>query len=178
MFAHDVRLVYLSLLAAGCAGTPGPSGYLQPAQVAQHEAYGAWIDVDFREDRAELAGELVAIGPDTVFVLTRSGLHTIARASINAARLGTYDSEWANLAYWVTGGTFMTASHGGYAIITAPIWIIIGSITAAAVSREPIEDVRGNDTLRWQEVSKFARFPQGMPRDIDRTKLTLPRSGR
>ena len=35
-----------------------------------------------------------------------------------------------------------------------------------------------NDTPRWQEVSKFARFPRGMPRDIDRTKLTLPRSGR
>ena len=178
MFAHDVRLVALSLLAAGCAGTPGPSGYLQPAQVTQHEAYGAWIDVDFKDDRAELAGELVAVEPDTVFLLTSSGLHTIARASINAARVGTYDSEWANIVYWVTGATLMTASHGWYASITAPIWIIVGSITAAAVSRGPIEDVRGNDTHRWNEVSKFARFPQGMPRGIDRTKLILPRSGR
>ena len=178
MFFRDVHLVALSLLAAGCAGTRGPSGYLQPAQVAQHEAYGAWIDVDFRDDRAELAGELVAVESDTVFVLTRSGLHTIARTSIHAARLGTYDSEWANLAYWVTGATLMTASHGWYSSITAPIWIITGVVAAATVSRGPIEDVKGNDVSRWREVSRFARFPQGMPRDIDRTKLTLPRYGR
>jgi hypothetical protein len=130
--------------------------------VAQHEAYGAWIDVYFKNDRAELAGEFIALEPDTVFVLTRGGLHAIPRATIEAARLGTYDSEWANLVYWVTGATLLTASHGWYAGITA------------SVSRGPIEDVRGIDTRRWQEVSKFARFPQGMPRDIDRAGLTLP----
>ncbi len=172
MFARNVRFLTLALLTMGCVSTRGPSGYLQPAQVAQHEAYGAWIDVYFKNDRAELAGEFIALEPDTVFVLTRGGLHAIPRATIEAARLGTYDSEWANLVYWVTGATLLTASHGWYAGITAPIWIITGVISTASVSRGPIEDVRGIDTRRWQEVSKFARFPQGMPRDIDR--LTLP----
>jgi hypothetical protein len=176
MSVRDVKFATLALLAAGCASTPGPSGYLQPAAVAQQESYGAWIDVYLENDRAEVNGELIAVESDTVFVLNRDGLHAVPRATINAARLGTYDSEWENVAYWVTGGTLLTASHGWYAAISAPIWIISGIIGAASVSRGPIEDVKGNNTRRWREVSKFARFPQGMPRDIDRTALTLSRA--
>jgi hypothetical protein len=174
MFARNPYLSLVALFATACASTPGPPGYLQPAESAQREAYGAWIDVRLRGDRTEVAGEFVAVGGDTVFVLTASGLRAIPRSSIEGARLGTYDSQWADLAYWVIGGTLMSASHGYYAAITAPLWIVIGSLTAGAVSRQPIEDVSGNNRSRWLEVSKFARFPQGMPRGIDRTTLRLP----
>lgn len=174
MFARNRYLALVALFATACASTPGPPGYLQPAEIAQREAYGAWVDVYLKGDRAELAGEFVAVGPDTVFVLTRRGLHAIPRSTIEGARLGTYNSQWANLAYWVAGGTLLSASHGYYAAITAPLWIVIGSLTAAAVSRQPLEHVSGNSASRWLEVSKFARFPQGMPSCIDRTTLRLP----
>ena len=44
------RLIVLAALTSGCAGTPGPSGYLQPAEVAQYQASGAWIPVYLKPD--------------------------------------------------------------------------------------------------------------------------------
>jgi hypothetical protein len=178
MFPRNLGVVAILLMTVTCARTPGPPGYLEPAEVEQRDAYGTWIDVHYEDNRTELSGEFIAVEPDTVFVLTRSGLRAIPRTMIKAARLGTYDSEWYKLAYWTTGGAFLTVSHGWYAAISAPVWIVTGIIAAASVSNGPIEEVNGNNDFRWQEVSKFARFPQGMPPGIDRTVLTLPQPRR
>ncbi len=169
------RLIVLATLTSGCAGTPGPSGYLQPAEVAQYQAYGAWIKVYLKPNYDELEGEFIAIDPDTLFVLNRGGLHAIPRDTIERARLGTYNSQWGALAAWTTVGSLATMSHGWYAGITLPVWMILGSVTTAVVSHGPIEGVRGHDSARWRELSKFARFPQGMPTGIDRTILTMHR---
>jgi hypothetical protein len=174
------RAVLLLLLAApGCAATRGPSGYLQPARIAQREAHGGWITLDMREARVD--GELIAVEAESVFVLTPEGLRVVHRDSVRSAVLGAYDSQSGQPAVWTMGGALTTASHGLGAIGTFPLWIITGSLMTASVSRGPLHTVsqnrlqdprqRDRARTRWAAIALWARFPAGMPRGLDRATL-------
>ncbi len=160
----------LILLVSACAGTPGPKGYLEPADVAQREAFGAWIGVRFVS--TEMGGELIAVHSDTMFVLNDSvGLEAVPLTSITYARLGWYNAQWGGLAAWTLLGSLSTISHGVGLLVSFPVWVIGGSLATSSVSRGPIVVVRQGDAEGWTLIARYARFPQGMPADLDRTVL-------
>jgi len=53
-------------------------------------------------------------------------------------------------------------------IISAPLWILTGSLSVAGASREAIIEFPRDS---WREFGKFSRFPQGLPMNIDRASL-------
>jgi hypothetical protein len=67
-------------------------------------------------------------------------------------------------------GTLSTISNGAFLLFTAPMWIIGGSIATGARSFEPIVDYPKRD---WGHLAPFARYPQGMPRGIDRKQIKM-----
>lgn len=124
----------------------------------------------FGEARAE--GELIAVGTDTVFLLSAEGLIAIPMRAITRATLTAYDAQWGGLAAWSTFGTVSTLSHGYGLIVSAPVWILTGSIATASASRAPRRQYRSGAEV-WREFRKFARFPQGLPPGVPRTSLRL-----
>lgn len=169
----------LIALAAACAGNPAPRGWLAPAPDAASDPYGAWVRVELAsaEKEAPLGGELIAIALDSVFVLTPDAeFHAIARADVTRARVAYYDSQYGQLAAWTMLGSVATLSHGWFLVFSFPIWAIGGSATTGGQSRAPLADVRENRGS-WDEVAKYARFPQGLPTELDRKRLRpkLPR---
>jgi len=173
----------LALLAA-CVSNPAPSGWLPPADVAATEANGGWITVDTAAQaqsgwlaagsspRTEIAGELIAVHADSVFVLAGSSLVSLPRAQVRRATLFAYESRWGELAMWGFFGTLSTASNGWYLGLTAPTWIITTAIAAGSRSRAPrvsLTDPRG-----WEGLRLYARFPQGLPAGLDRASLRPP----
>ena len=66
------------------------------------------------------------------------------------------------------GGALSTASHGVGLIISFPVWILIGSISTATQSYTPIQKF---PVKSWDELIKYARFPQGLPRVLELGKL-------
>lgn len=180
----------LALLTVSCASSNAPHAWLPPPRDVPASPLGAWIEVaivEMREEgrkerRVELwsEGEFLAVGAESVQILTVRGLESIPLRNVEFARVAVYQSQTAKGSLVTLGGVLSTASHGVGLILTAPLWLIAGSFTTGAVSREPLHDVPSKS---WQEVSIYARFPQGLPADFDATGLRFdprlqPRSER
>ncbi len=118
-----------------------------------------------------IEGELIAVQDDTVFVMTPSILFPIARQEIIGARLFTFDAQLQLIGIWTMLGALSTLSHGYFLVLSFPSWILIGTASASAESNAPIEKYPEKS---WNELRVYARFPQGLPRGIDRTSIQFP----
>jgi len=161
-----IGIIVVTPLLAGCVGTGAPSGWLSTASEAQKESKGAWIKIEYFSGASKrlIQGEFFAVNTETVYVGTAAGLRAISLSDIKKARLATYDSQYQKLSVWTLRGSLSTASHGWGLLLSAPVWIIGGSLAAAAQSRKPIESFPDSD---WNELKKFARFPQGLPEEFE-----------
>lgn len=160
------------LLVSGCASTSAPDAWQSTAQTMQREAYGAWIDVKLASPAdsvqpSRIQGELVAAGDDSLWVLPLDGsLRSVSRVAASRVRLTTFDANWGYLATWTTLGTLSTLSHGVGLVISAPVWMIGGSLAARSQSYKPVFEDPSTEVLR-----RYARFPQGLPPNVSRKDL-------
>ncbi len=160
----------LAVVAMGCASTTAPSQWLPRPDRAQALAYGGWISVYYAKGRTKLQahGELLAIHADSLFVLSANSLTAIPTAKTKKATLTAYDANVGPLVAWSVLGTLSTASHGAGLIISAPVWIITGIAATSAQSYAPQLSFPKKS---WNEFRKYARFPNGLPPNIDRRAL-------
>jgi hypothetical protein len=126
-------------------------------------------------DRAYLAGELIAITEDSVFVAAttfygRDAFHGVALANVRRARLNAYRSNAAAMGGLVALGAVSTISNGYFLGLTMPMWIIGGSGATGARSFEPIVEYPRRE---WTLLAPFARYPQGLPAGIDRDRIRM-----
>jgi hypothetical protein len=153
--------------AAGCFQSSAPPGWLPAPVDAQQQAFGSWISVQGQPRTPPLAqGELIAIDADTVHVLTGGRLVSIPKATICCAVLTAYRMDLSELQVWSAVGVLSTASHGLLLILTAPMWILGGTVATSTASYAPRIVSIDPVVLR-----PFARFPQGLPPTLDRSTL-------
>lgn len=164
----------LAALALRCASTGAPRGWLPHAKQAQQEAYGAWIWVEYSRGSAKQTaeGELIAVERDSIFILTQAStqdtLVAIAESEIELGRLTAYDAKDRLLAGWTAVGSLTTLSHGFGLLATLPLWVVSGSIATVAQSFAPVEEL---PVESWDDLRKYARFPQGLPEGLDSRML-------
>jgi hypothetical protein len=160
----STRIVGLAIALTACATNPAPRGWLQPARAEAAAAFGAWVVVD-----QALAGELIAVAPESLYVMPeQGGVTAVPRDSIRTLRVAAYASASSQLASWTAAGTLGTASIGWWAAIGAPVWIVVGSLATGSQSHAPIHDYRAGGAARladrdWDALRPLARFPQGWP---------------
>jgi hypothetical protein len=176
--AITILALLIALNIGGCAGTSAPRGWLPSVYDSREVAWGAWAEVELLEEVSsnKVKGELIAVHKDTAFVLTSDGLASAHRMQIKAIKLSTYDSQHWTYVSWTTLGVVSTASHGILLVASAPLWLIFGAMTTAAGSRENQVLCRSREfdmaeDRCWSHLSKFARFPQGLPDTVDRGTL-------
>lgn len=163
------RVAWVLLLAGvadGCATNTAPRNFLPAPAASQRTAYGGWIEVTRGDARhpERSAGELLAIQHDSVYLLSGRGPEVYAQSDVTSAKLTAYDSESGLLATWTLIGTLSTISHGWLLVLSAPVWIIAGSVTTAHQSHQP-EFLF--PTAAWEDLRAYARFPQGLPPGLD-----------
>lgn len=162
-------------MAAACTSNTAPPGFLpEPAQ-AGSDVYGSWMDVtvDGVDGRERIRGELLAVDPDTAWILSASGVRRFPTRAVVDGQLVAYDSAVGDVSGAVLLGVLSTVSNGAFLILTAPMWAIGGSIAAGSQSRLPLETLpAASETL-----APFARFPGGMPPGLD-TSVLRPRPRR
>ena len=164
-FLSKILGVAFCFLFADCATTDAPSHWLSdPDQVAT-DVRGGWIDIKSLE--GHITGELIAVTKDTVFAAD-SVLHAVVSGNIASARLVTYDAS--NMGDYVFLGTLSTISNGLFLFVTAPMWIIGGSIAAVSRSYDPVIDYPSKPLT---DFAPFARYPQGMPPGLDRGAIQM-----
>jgi hypothetical protein len=160
-------LFALLLAAVACAGNPAPEGFLPSPTKAVNDVYGGWIQVTVPVGRHDstIAGELIAARADTVWILPDSGgVTAVPTSTVKKGRLARYRSAVASVAGFTALGVLSTISNGLLSGLTAPLWVITGSVAASDESRAPLRDV---PPLRWADLAAYARFPQGLPPGID-----------
>ncbi len=173
----------------GCVSSSAPEGWLPQAQAVKTQAFGAWIEVQ-HENASLVFGELINVKDDSLLVLGTSDvealkqdetstpepvLQSIAHNQIDEARLFRYDSNWGKMALWSTIGVLSTASHGVGLILTAPLWLIIGSSSTAGQSRSPLVEYPEE---KWHAFVPFARYPQTLPDNLQRSHIKPKRTAR
>ena len=157
-----------------CASTNAPKNWLPDPDGLQTNVYGSWIELEYysRPGRsAYLYGELIAFSKDTVFIANNT-FHTIALSDIKSGRIASYQSNYLSMSGLVALGIISTLSHGYFSLLTAPLWLIGGSITTAVRSHEPIVDFKNDE---YSGFSQFARYPQGLPPAMNRQQIKMHR---
>ncbi|MBI5021482.1 MAG: hypothetical protein HZB59_08605 [Ignavibacteriales bacterium] len=176
--AISITIFLIGLLICGCTASKAPTNWLSPAPKMQEESYGGWIYIEYIEPAqtspAKITGEFIALNDTAICVQTQNdGILFIPANSIMRATLETFDNNYRSLSLWTLIGALSTASHGWAATISAPIWIIIGTIVTANASDEGIYTQKYPDMVWWESLTQYARFPQGLPDGINLINLKL-----
>ncbi|CAN5918161.1 hypothetical protein BH11MYX3_BH11MYX3_09550 [soil metagenome] len=171
MRARDLMLI---AALCGCVSNPDPR---QPSiQKMEREGLGGYIVVTTRQGEI-VQGELISVESQVVRVLRlgrQQSLVIVPLTDVRTAELYHYESE-GGLGVWAALGTLSTISHGFFLVLSAPAWILTGSLAAGIESRHVINEYPDDD---WPVFAKWARFPQGMPLGLDEEALLRPRAQR
>jgi hypothetical protein len=181
-------------LVISCKTFHAPPQYLPTAKQAQSDVYGGWIEV--KTNKGNINGELIAIQEKRVFVADLRTLHEIDLEDILSARLVTYNPESSKVFFHTAGGIVCTVGLAGLiptmilstgkvsfevflwllvspivaAIWTTPIWVTVGTGAAIYQSNLPIIDYPKKPL---DAFIPFARFPQGIPPDVDKNSIRM-----
>lgn len=179
-----ILILFFSLFE-GCKTSKIPAYYrFSPSQI-QKGITGSWTILTLRSKSApdvpsELSGELIAVQPDSIYILTEEKFLAVSSKIIDVAVLQIYENQGKKI------GTItalvalpnIIAAIGNHYYSQAFLglgmpWIITGISSAIREgyndsnllvfpARNPLNDFK-----------KYARFPKGLPTDIDRKRLHL-----
>lgn len=159
----------LLVLAIACASNPRtPDGWLPDREEAARDPYGGWAVVEGGGRRT--TGELIAVDGDSLFVLGENG-GLVGRERARIRRVVVVKYRPPTLWPWALLGGLSTISNGYLLIFTAPMWAIGGPLTIRAENRASRVEIPPG---AWEDAAPHARFPQGLPRGLDRSTL-VPR---
>lgn len=120
------------------------------------------------KSKTTLKGEFIALQDQLICILTQNdSVVFIPVFSIYYAVLETHEHKYGPLALWTLIGTLSTISHGFFLIITAPVWLISGTISTVNASYEGYFTKKHPDIEWWKSVERYARFPQGLPGGVN-----------
>lgn len=171
------------LFLSGCSASRIPVSYRFNPGALKREITGCWTEVNLNlknitNPEKALSGELIAIQSDTMYILTGTGLEGIRTSQIYEAVLYMYGNMSGKFAI-VTALLYlpdivaaMVIGEPAFLALGIP-WILTGSILSVAEGSNHSNLLNYPYNCQLQELKKFARFPQGMPRGIDKSRLHL-----
>ena len=170
------------LLVSGCNSSLVPSGYRNNIHDLPYLISGNWTDVKIKSpgtssEEIKVSGELIAIQSDTLYLLTTMMLECIYIPDIIESNLRIYSGNPGTYAL-ITGLLYLpdviaAAANGQAAFLALGLpGLIVGTIvTVNAANNSDILKYPYENNLK--DLSDYARFPQGMPPGIERSKLHL-----
>jgi hypothetical protein len=152
------------LLSTGCAartrtlGSPDVITRPPVAATSPEEAFGRQIRVD--TGTATFFGELLGCDPGFLYlhlnVVTENPYAMVPWPVVSRAEVRV-SSNTAYYVTWTVLGTLSAATHGIWAIVSAPVWLSAG--IPSAVWGASKDYVSG----KCAELAPLARYPQGLP---------------
>lgn len=174
-------LCFCLTVMSGCQKPMIPGSYMQKPVDATMGIKGSWIVINTHNDTLPLAeksisGELMAIQSDTVYLLTDSALMAVNRDMISSAVLYLFNPQSAIAP--IIAGVFSMPSVFGAIIKEEGAFLILGVPLLITGTIMGLNEGKGNvmkypDKYQFNDLTKFARFPQGLPSGLDPEKLHL-----
>jgi hypothetical protein len=172
MRSRELLIAAALLASAGCLHNPDP----RPRSMAeiQSDTHGGYAVVR-AGGQVVVWGELIAIGPSDVWILSGGRVIHTPLERVAELEVHPYALTVSAVAAWGLLGTLSTISHGFFLVLSAPVWIVTSTITAAVHSRTAHEKYH-RDQGNWPELAKWARFPQGIPPGVTEAEILYGRS--
>lgn len=171
-----VVVLVVALWATGCASTTAPRGFLPDLDAMDRHVYGGWAECMLVGGVA--AGELLAVDRDSLVLLSGRTVRTVPMNSISSMFVTGYDASAGGMAAWTVLGTLSTITHGVGLILSAPVWLLVGTISSVSYSYTPRESVTRRDldhpvsaARAIERLRMYARYPQGLPESLDHGAL-------
>lgn len=174
------------LIITGCDSAKIPSYYLRSPKEAINGITGSWVEVTMiptpgKAKSLGLSGELIAAQSDTLYILSDIKLSAISKNNIETACLYIFKNQGGKYALFTglllapniigavaSGGEYA----GGFLAMGIPMsitGIIITIMEGSSKSNRLIYPSRNS----IEEFRKFARFPMGIPPELDKNELRL-----
>lgn len=165
--------LFLSLLIIMGCSAPRYTYQAKPKDF-KYNVNGLTIDADIIGE-GKIKGEIIEVTDNEIKILTISSIPKIRIISKNKISIldviitGTSDDpqrieKWAKQMRWVSVG------HGFWGLITFPINFGITNIQRNKASIGTYRMKYPKD-VSWLDLKKFARFPQGIPDQVDESKI-------
>ncbi len=168
----------LTLTQAACTFTADGPASLPSVDRAGASVRGGYIALDYRgnERRAHIEGELLAVDHRSLVVLTDApSLIAVPIDRLISAKLYGWKSQPGRVGGAAGMGVLSTITHGGFLVLTVPMWSLAGAVASASESSAALLEMGPRDTGR--QFRKFARYPGGLP-ELGRSHLaSIPRYG-
>ena len=161
-------LIIILFLLTGCAASYAPDDWLPETEDIPKSERGGWITiivsdtVDKQQPKLiQYSGEFLGIDTESVYILYDS-LYILKRTTIQNSIVELDQKHITGYGIWTCLGVAASFTNGVLMIITAPIWIISGtlSVTGETYRDRYEQEFPGDDY--WKNVNKFSRFPQGL----------------
>ncbi len=165
-------LVFLMISLAFSACKP-KAAMPKPSEFAQY-AKGTHAKIFYKETGAVI-GEIIAINETQMVVIPKKserGAAIIPRDKIREVHLlvATSSDNPEGVSLWAALLNVLPASHGIFAIISIP-FNLLTSIPVATDAAKSAYVIKYPAAIAWDEMHKFARFPQGIPETVPVDKL-------
>lgn len=129
------------------------------------DAFGGWIFLNNYDSEAEIQGEFITIGTDSLYIMVDGQVLAHDLDDIDKARVVLFNTNNSAYAIWTFLGFISTISNGYFLVFTGPMWLITGAaVNSGEAKRINYFDYPSYD---WEELIKYARFPQGFPEGIN-----------
>jgi hypothetical protein len=176
MRSRELAVLAAALLvsagATGCLHNPDPKPRSMSA--VHTDAHGGFVVVRVA-GQVDHQGELIAIGLEGVWVLAGDQLIVTPHERVSDLDVYAYDVTVGGVAGWGLLGTLSTISHGFFLVFSAPVWIVTTIAASASHSGSAHKGYVNNGRGDWSELTKWARFPQGMPPGLTTAEQLLGR---
>lgn len=171
------------LILSGCSVLQIPGSYRYGRRALRTEITGSWTKVRLNSYNSigteqVISGELIAIHSDTMYILTATRLESILTINISDAVLFKYRNQFGLFAT-LTGLLYLpdiVAAIGigepAFLLLGVP-WLVTGGIITIAEATNHSNLFHYPADNRLTELRKYARYPQGMPAGIEKSKLHL-----
>ena len=168
---YNAIILILSFLAA----CNSPRYLAKPSQFKNHIKGMA---IEIKKGRGQdfyLKGEIIEVTAEDLKVLpyvNASKVRVIPRATLKMADIivATTSDNPTGISTWAALINLAVIGHGWFAGLTLPINVISTSIIGSTAAKSTYR-IKYPEGISWEELHKFARFPQGLPEHIDPAEI-------
>ena len=163
-------LLYVIILLYSCSS----ASYLTKPMDFKHQVKGLFLETTMH-DSSIVLGEIIEVNSVDIKILPlnqANGIHTIAKDKIQSAEviIALTSDNSKKISSWAGSVNVLSIGHGYFGILTLPINLAI-TIPMANDAVKGTYRVKYPDNIAWDEMSKFARFPQGIPQNIAQNEI-------
>jgi hypothetical protein len=160
------KIIIIGLIAIAISSCSSPK-YLPSSDKIDVSEYGSYIEL-LQMNKSMIDGELIAIDRNQIVVLTNKEKTCVTVPVSEVKRFSLEYAKPKHYGWSIPVGLVLPFIHGWYSILTIPVHLIV-TISVTAAGEKAFK--YNNKKMTYDELRMFARFPQGIPPDIDLASL-------